>query len=221
MHQYPQRYEIDHHTIKLIVGIIAISLAGMTSYFSETPLESISASYHEGGWPRNIFVGFLFAISAFLFAYNGRKTYEMILSTIAAFAAICVAMFPCKCGSYPEIIPYVHGISAAIMFIILAIFCFFFFKRAKAKDHYQAKLRAYIYVLCCIVMVLSIFVIAIDNFSGGVISSKISRLAFYGEAAGLIAFGIAWLLASRILPLITSEEERISLLSFGERESCY
>ena len=58
----PTRVVIEHHTIKLIVGVIAISLATLTSIFSETPLESISASYHEEGWSSNIFVGFLFAI---------------------------------------------------------------------------------------------------------------------------------------------------------------
>ena len=60
----PVRIEIDHHTMKLIVGVIAISLAWLTSIFSQTPLESISASYHADGWSRDIFVGFLFAISA-------------------------------------------------------------------------------------------------------------------------------------------------------------
>ena len=80
MSSTPNRVEIDHHTIKLIIGGIAISLALLTSVFSETPLQSISASYHEDGWSRNIFVGFLFAISAFLFAYNGVSTREKVLS---------------------------------------------------------------------------------------------------------------------------------------------
>ena len=215
MFSNPERAEINHHTIKLIIGVIAISLATLTSLFSETPLQSISASYHEDGWSRNIFVGFLFAIFAFLLAYNGKSPVELALSKVAAIAAIGVAMFPCKCGNHLEIFPYVHGFSAAVMFVVLAIFCYIFFLRARNKRGLEATLRAFIYTFCGITIVTSVLIILFDHLSGGVISSKIVRLTFYGEAAGLIAFGIAWLTASRILPLITNKDERISLSPFS------
>ena len=213
MFSSPARDEIDHRTIKLLVGLIAISLANLTSFFSETAIQSISDSYHVGGWSRDIFVGFLFAISAFLLAYNGRSTGEMVLSKIAAIAAMGVAMFPCNCGSHPEIIPHVHAISAAVMFLILALFCYLFFRRARDKGHSQARLRACIYAICGMTIVASIVIMAVDHFSGGIISSRISRLTFYGERAGLVAFGISWLTASRVLPILTSKEERFSPLS--------
>ncbi|MCB9101963.1 MAG: hypothetical protein H6632_20680 [Anaerolineales bacterium] len=215
----PNRVEIDHHTIKLIIGIFAISLATLTSLFSETPLTSISASYYADGWSRNIFVGFLFAISAFLLAYNGKSAPEFVLSKLAAVAAIGVAMFPCKCGSHTEIIPYIHYISAAVMFLILVGFCYIFFQRAYAKGHTQAKFRASIYALCGITILTSIAIIVVNTLLADVISLKISRLIFFCEAAGLIAFGVAWLSASRCLPLITSEKERISLLPASDKEA--
>jgi hypothetical protein len=218
MYSNPKRVEIDHHTIKLIVGVIAIFLPILTYFLSETSIESISASYHEGGWPRNIFVGFLFSISAFLLAYNGNSTREMVLSKIAAFAAIGVAMFPCECGNHPQIIPYVHGASAAVMFGILATFCYIFYQRAHAKGHFQARLRAKIYALCGIVIAASMLTIALDNFFDGAISSKISHLTFYGETAGLVSFGVAWLLASRIVPFITGKDERLPLSPFNDSE---
>ncbi len=213
MFSSPKRVEIDHRILRLLVGLIAIFLASLTSFFSETAIQSISASYHEGGWARDIFVGFLFAISAFLLAYNGRSTPEMVLSKVAAFAAMGVAMFPCTCGSHAEIIPYVHGTSAAVMFLILAVFCYMFFRRARDKGHSQARLRAYIYAICGVTIVASILIIGMDALSGGMISSRISRLMFYGERAGLVAFGVAWLSASHVFPLLTSELERLSLFS--------
>ena len=213
MNLKPNRVEIDHHTIKLIIGVIAISLATLTSRFSEAPLESISASYYADGWSRNIFVGFLFAISAFLLAYNGRSGLEMVLSKIAAVAAMGVAMFPCKCGDHAEILPYIHYISAAVMFLILVAFCYIFFQRAYAKGHVQAKFRAYVYALCGIIILISIAIIATDAILNGVITSRVSRLTFFSEATGLIAFGVAWLFASRSLPLVTNKEERLSLLT--------
>jgi len=63
-----KRQEIDHRTIKLIVGIVSLSLAGLTSAFATTAITSISASYYEGGWSQSIFIGFLFAIAALLLA---------------------------------------------------------------------------------------------------------------------------------------------------------
>lgn len=211
MFSIPKREEIDHHTMKLIVGLIAISLAALTSIFSDGTIESISASYHQGGWARDIFVGSLFAISAFLLAYNGKSRRQMILSKVAAFSAMGIAMFPCKCQFHPEIIPYLHGISAAVMFLVLAGFCYTFYQRARDKGHVQAIWRAGIYAVCGITIVAVIVVLAIDGVLGGAIRERIPRLTFYGEFAGLAAFGVAWLIASRVLPIISSKKERCSV----------
>ena len=69
----PDQTEINHRTIKLLVGALAITLASLVSFLSEVPLTSISESYYQEPWPRNIFVGFLFAIAAFMFAITARR----------------------------------------------------------------------------------------------------------------------------------------------------
>lgn len=206
----PKREEIDHRTIKLLVGLIALSLPYLTSFFSGSSITSISASYYEGGWSQSIFVGFLFAIAAFLLAYNGQSTGEMVLSKIASVAALGVALFPCRCGDRDEIIPHVHAISATAMFLVLAYFCYLFFQRARRKGYGQARARAVIYALCGITILLSMLVVACDGLSGGVLSAKVPRLTFYGERAALLAFGISWLTASRVLPVLTREDERFA-----------
>lgn len=206
----PKHQEIDHRTIKLIVGIIAISLASLTSAFASSAITSISASFYEGGWCQTIFIGFLFAIAAFLMAYNGLTKPEMVLSKVAALAGLGVAMFPCKCDTHTEIIPNIHGVSAGLMFLILAYFCYAFFRRAREKGYPQAKVRAAIYALSGISIVLSIITLGYDGLTGNSISKIIPRLTFYGEAVGLIAFGISWLTASRVLPVLTSPNERFS-----------
>jgi hypothetical protein len=206
----PQKEEIDHRTIKLLVGLIALSLGSLTKIFSQTPITSISESYYEGGWSQSIFVGFLFAIAALLVAYNGLARREMILSKIASAAALGVALFPCNCAGHDEIIPRVHAISAGIMFLILVYFCYVFFQRARTKGYPEAKIRAAIYAICGIAIALSILTIGIDNLTHGSISARFKELTFYGEAAALIAFGISWLTASRVFPVITRKEERFS-----------
>ena len=208
-----QRMEIDHRTIKLLIGGIAVTLATLTSYFTGHQITSISASYYETGWGQTIFIGFLFAIAAFMLAYNGNSTLEKVLSKLASVAALGVAMFPCACGKQIPLVPYVHGASAAVMFSILAIFCAIFYKRANQKGFTEARRRAYIYAVCGWVIVGCIAVLTADNFLGGVIEQRVARLVFYGENAGLVAFGISWLTASKWLPVISRQDERLVLLA--------
>ena len=208
----PQKEEIDHRTIKLIVGVVALSLAGLTNVFAETPITSISASYYEAGWSQTIFIGFLFAIAAFLLAYNGFSRPEMVLTKVAAVAGLGVALFPCECDGHDELVPFVHGASAAIMFLILAFLCYGFFQRAREKGHMEANVRATIYAACGISIVASIIVLASDYALGGALTARVPRLTFFGEAAGLISFGFSWLTASRVFPLVTRPDERFSPL---------
>ena len=207
----PERLEIDYRTLRLLVGLIALFLASVASTLAGAPpITSISASYHAGGPARDVFVGSLFAISAFLLAYNGRSKKEMVLSKVAAVASLVVAVFPCGCGSHPEMIRYLHGVSAAVMFFVLAFFCLSFRRRAASKGHTQARARSVIYGLCGAAMLLAIGVMAVDTLLSGAISDRVPRLTFYGESAALFAFGVAWLTASHILPVISSKGERFS-----------
>jgi len=128
-------------------------------------------------------------------------------------AALGVALFPCRCDNRDEIVPYVHSLSAAAMFLILAYFCYLFYQRALEKGYPQAKARGVIYAICGIVMLASILVLAIDAFTDGSLSAKVARLTFYGERAALMAFGISWLTASRVIPVLTREDERFNPLT--------
>ena len=207
---FPHRHEIDHRTIKLVVGVIAVSIAPLTNGFANNSLASISASYFYGGPSQAIFIGFLFAIAALLLAYNGYSRTDMVLSKVAAIAALGVALFPCGCSrdNAPKDNP--HYLFAGVMFLILAYFCYGFYDRARKKKTGPAAARAVIYVSCGIAIVGAIVVLAINGLVESGSESPASRITFYGEAVGLIAFGISWLTASRVLPVITSRDERFS-----------
>ena len=99
------------------------------------------------------------------------------------------------------------------MFLILAYFCYVFYKRARAKAHAEANRRAFVYTVCGLAIFVSILAMVFDTIAGEVLSSAIPRLVFYCERAGLVAFGISWLTASRILPFLTRSDERFSPLS--------
>lgn len=208
----PEFPEIDHRTMKLIVGLIALLLPILTNYFAsvmeDSSLTSISESYWVGGWAQSIFVGFLFAIASFLIAYNGESRPEMLFSKAAAFAALGVALFPCGCGGEPQIIPGLHYTAAGIMFAVLTYFCFLFLIRARKKGHAQAKVRAAIYGLCGIVIALCILALGYNGITDESLTKRFESFVFWGETGGLLSFGISWLTASHIFPLINRPDER-------------
>ncbi len=211
----PKHPEIDQLTMKMIVGVIAISIAFVTSVVSnlERPLTSISESYFAGDWSRGFFVGFLYIIAAFLLCYNGQTRAHMVLSKLAALASFGVAMFPCKCRDMDEIIPYVHYASAAVMFAILAFFCLEFYRHASAKGHRQASWRSWIYLGCFWAIALSIIALGTNAVLQDAFSKSWSRFVFFCEMTGLVAFGVCWLVASRVLPVLTAPSERHRLFS--------
>lgn len=112
----------DYRALRLLIGIIAFAIPICVSLISSVPLPSISASYCSEA--RDIFVGMLFIVAAFLWAYNGHSKLQSTFSKIASPAAILVAVFPTACEEgISGISSTVHYVSAPILIIILAYFC--------------------------------------------------------------------------------------------------
>jgi hypothetical protein len=61
----------DYHTIRLLIGLIALTLPLVVSIRAAMITDSISWSYHTDA--RDFFVGLLFVIGAFLMSYKGHK----------------------------------------------------------------------------------------------------------------------------------------------------
>lgn len=203
------KHEIEHRTIKLIVGLIALSLAPLTAFLASAPLDSISAAYYDDGrWTRDVFVGFLFAIAAFLLCYNGYSPREAALSKIAAIAAALVALMPCECGGHDQLIAGLHGLAAAVMFTILAFFCWLFSNRAREKvrdcQYQEAQRRVWIYQACLVTIVVAMATVAAARLTG----LTVEGLVFWCEASALVAFGLSWLIASRLIPGLAAPAER-------------
>ena len=213
----PARSEIDQLTLKLLVGLMAVALGPLTVLLEGRFLDSISASYWTLGHSRDVFVGFLLAIAAFLASYNGQSRPQMIVSKVAAGAAVGIALLPCtRVGTFPDSVslvlpepcPRIHYACAGIMFVILAFFCCVFYQHAKEKGHREARRRVVIYAVCGVTIVASILVLGIDHLFHPAVTAGIPNLTFWGELAGLSAFGVSWLTASRTLPLLTRPDER-------------
>lgn len=221
----PRRPEIDQNVIKLLIGLGAFSLPIIelvVSWVRGQPLESISASYLYDPWPRNIFVGFLFGIGAFMLSYNGEGEEEMWLAKFGAVAAFCLALFPCHCtdGKH-EIVPHVHLIATIVMFGVLTRFCFIFASGAHSTldqdpTNRQARARKIIYYACVGGMVLSIalfltFVVwnwpPAKALGGAAAPPQGAMLVLVAEILGLLSFGISWVTASHVSKWVTKPGE--------------
>lgn len=137
-----------------------------------------------------------------------------MLSKIAALAALGVALYPCGCDGHAQTILGLHYIAAAIMFVVLAYFCYMFYKRAHANAYAEDR-RARLYAVCGVVIVVSILALVADTVFK--FSDAIPRFVFYFEFAWLFAFGVSWLTASRILPVLSRGEERRAAIAFRKR----
>lgn len=206
--------EIDHQVLKFIVGMIAILLPPLVSCFAGESLDSISESYHTADPARNIFVGFLFAISSFLFAYNGKSQPEFLMSKAAALAALGVALFPCGCERHTEkLINVVHFGSAGVMFTVLAGMCEVFRRRALDKHTPEGLRRARIYRTCTITIVGSM-VLLLAHVGFGCFNGWGFEPVYWFEASSLWAFGIAWLTAAKPLDVIAEPGQKVNLKLF-------
>lgn len=197
--------QIDHKTMRLMVGAIAILLAPTVYWLSDTKtaLSSISISY----WTNSgdIFVGSLIAVGFFLFAYNGTgngKDLEFYLSKASCVFATCVALFPTQGFSDYDTPPTwttaiasaiylepfnIHYGAAILLFACLISMMWFFSNRAMKKNK---KIRAYIYRSISVLMVVGIISIYIY---GTIFKFKNTILVI--EVWGLTLFGIGWLIA--------------------------
>jgi len=199
----------DYKALRIYVGVVATFLPVLVYFASNgQDLSSVSVGYYSQ-LSRDIYVGSLFAIGAFLVGYNGHFFYEGIASKIAAAGAFIGAMTPTNCvarqGSdfclHAHLIedwPITHLVSAAVMFLVLIYFCLGCFRKRALMKYRQdpsnvwARNRARLYLVCGIVMILALVCGELIPLALGY---KPFKLVFITEMVALFAFGIAWLVA--------------------------
>ncbi len=167
---------------------------------------SISAYYHSVA--RDLFVGFLFAIAVFLYAYKGYEKEEGaprfelsddLAGNLACVFALGVALFPTAGSS--EVASTLHLISAGLLFLTLAYFSMkLFTKTGDEGNQTQEKLkRNRVYVTCGIVMLACIGAILI--YSIWLEATVVADLkpVFWLETLALWAFGVSWFVKGETL----------------------
>ena len=203
---YIMNRQINHKTMRAVIGAIACLLAPTVYFLSDTKeeLTSISISY----WTNSgdIFVGSLIAVGFFLFAYNGTgngRDWEFYLSKASCIFAVCVALFPTKGFNDKDHIPptwttsissaiglepgKIHYGAAILLFSCLIAMMWFFSNRAMKK---KKPGRALTYRIISVLMIVGIIVLfLIGKFF------QLNNTVLLVEIWGLTLFGIGWFVA--------------------------
>ena len=206
----------DYRTLRLLIGLIAFFLPIIAEVLATEAIPSISASYYTEA--RDAFVGMLFVVGAFLWAYNGHTEPQKYWSKVAAVAACCVALFPTAChlcgtpnppssciNCETTITSIIHYAAAGGLFGILAWFCLGPFREKTKGQKGNKGRRARIYFTCGVVMVVCIVVAAVAGLFMEE-KAKSLRLTYWAEFVAMFAFGIAWFTAGKWLLFVDKED---------------
>lgn len=197
----------DYRMLRLLVGVIALGLpVAVTWLASPTLLTSISAGYHAPD-ARNVFVGALCVVAAFLIAYQGDSRTQAILSKIGAVAATGVALCPTSIGDNVSATGAWHNVAAVTLFGVLTYFAFAFGNKAKHKCNPEGNRRSYIYRICGVTMLVSMAAIGVSVLALPEHRVSELRVIFVGECAALAAFGVSWFVAGMVIPGLSEKNE--------------
>ncbi|HET6996552.1 MAG TPA: hypothetical protein VFI06_16270 [Chitinophagaceae bacterium] len=162
---------------------------------------SVSAYYHTG--MRNGLVGCLCGVALFLVSYHGYKWYDSLISKAAGVFALCVAFFPTSPSTVKDdLFSKLHYITSGFFLVLLACMSIFLFTKSEGIKTSEKKNRNRLYRICGIGMLVCVAGIPIDSLPG--IHDRIIHLkpTLILEAAGLIFFGVSWLIKGEgIAPL--------------------
>jgi len=184
----------------LALGAILFSLLGPTRALPHPILQrSISDYYYTS--MRNYYVGSLCAIAAFLACSRGYDLIDEIAGYLAGALTLGVALFPPVNPRSPIYtrfqveIGFIHTGFAALMFLVLAYFCIFLFRRSSPEKPLtrRKRHRNRIYGACGLIIIVCMIVLVTLTVKAVAEGHHPSPLLFWFESLALAAFGIAWL----------------------------
>ncbi|MGK7395782.1 MAG: hypothetical protein ACNS62_14480 [Candidatus Cyclobacteriaceae bacterium M3_2C_046] len=190
------RLVINYLKLRRYIGYLGMTLPvilviGVAILNPNTRLIQVSISDYYYTEVRNVFVGVLVAVSAFLHSYKGYKKLDNLLTSLAALFALGIAFIPTT--SVNELQNTLHLISAGAFFIILSYLSYFLFTRTNQdKPGKKKHQRNQIYRICAIIMVVCILLVpSLSALLGNAYYQM--NLTFWLETIALLAFGFSWL----------------------------
>jgi heme A synthase len=159
-------------------------------------LWSVSAYYYTGAV--GVFVGLLFALSLFLFSYQGYKRVraDRVVGKVGGVAALGVALFPTAAPSglsepswWSETTAVIHYVAAVVLFTAFILFAVWLFRRSDTpsrRDRPPDKRRRDGVCLACGLVMIACVVWA-------AVAKLVVAPIFWPESIAIVAFAISWL----------------------------
>jgi hypothetical protein len=204
---------LSYYTMRRAVGLMAVTLPFALA--SGSILAALLAPGHALPHPllqrsisdyyytsmRDYYVGSLCAIGAFLACSRGYDVRDEIMGYLAGFFAFGVAFCPSfnpRSNHFTQLdveSGYAHTLFAASMFLTLAYFCLFLFRKSSPEKPVtrRKRNRNHVYGACGFTMIFCMVALVSLTVRAIVERHHPSHWLFWCEALALGAFGVAWL----------------------------
>lgn len=215
MHHKTDPRLLSYLALRRCVGAVALALPVVLAtwglVFSDGILPTMSDFYYSD--MRDIFVGSLLVIGAFLLAYQGyekqpdEKISDAALLRIAGCSVILVALLPTDpSGADPTIRGRIHLVSAGIFLASIG-----YISWAKFSRTAQVHLRIVYKVLGAITLgALAIMVINLLPIVPYIWPNPPETLVFWLETIAVFAYGSAWLIKGKTMEGVISLGKRLA-----------
>lgn len=195
-----ERIQVSYLTLRRVVGGLGVSLPVVVALWGFdlcrcARLEPSISDYYALR-TRDVFVGILFTIGWFLYAYRGYDRRDDIAGNVAGLFAVAVALFP---NSGTPLERAVHFGAALCLFLVLAYFALFLFTKSGGVPTPQKRVRNRVYRSCGVTMLTCIALIGVYfAFLQGTAVSALGPV-FWLESTALWAFGFSWFVKGETL----------------------
>lgn len=188
------------------IGFIGIALPFVVSlyayiFYATDLRHSISAYYHTGS--RDIFVGLMFAIAAFMLSYRGPEGTDRKAGLVTCMSAVVLAIVPTDTGASEGATGngMIHIAASFLFFASLIYFCLKLFIKTNTDQPTEEKLkRNKIYRSCGYTMAACIILMAILILSDSLYAQlEAYKPIFWLEALAIEAFGISWITKGEVI----------------------
>lgn len=198
--------------VRQAIGYLGITMPAIlligTFVIGRCPEMQDSISHYYYTIMGDVLVITLCAFAVFLFMYQGYERHDNIATSIAAFFALGVALFPtspigdisCSVVCLDDISARVavHYISAALFFLTLSYISIFLFTKSAGQKTPEKILRNKIYVACGVLILFFLVMIFILKVFPNIFHRvEWLRPVFWLEWFALIAFGVSWLVKGK------------------------
>ncbi len=192
--------QVSYLTLRRTVGVLGVALPVVVALWGFDLCHcgrlQPSISDYYGLRTRDAFVGILFTIAWFLFAYRGYERRDDVAGNLACLFALGVALSP---NSGTPVERTIHFGSALCLFLVLAYFALFLFTKTGGAPTPQKRVRNRVYVACGVTMLVCIAAIGVYfAFLQGTAVSGLDPV-FWLESLALWAFGVSWFVKGETL----------------------